>query len=207
MAIIALLDVALVVTKGKMNGQACWNTFHYRLDTLTAPITVNTALSNLHAALDGDNQLFDRLCAASPDNFVIEEVDYQVISPARYMKQTLVATHAVGEVGSDAITSNLMASITRRGEEATRNNVGGIRVAAPTTALEAASGEWAVGYKALLSNLADELLQAAVAAGGAQIWGPGLFGPWQNPVFRPIVATAVSEEVRVMRRRTVGRGI
>lgn len=207
MAFLALGDIALVVVKGEMNGQAVWNTFHYRVDTLVGGITVNNALAGLNTALDQANNLYDALCNASPQNYTIEAVDLQVISPARYMKQTFIPAFDTGTVASTAVTSNLMASITRRGEESAPGNVGGIRVGAPTTAVEAISGTWEPGYVTLLESLADELVQSVVANGGNQIWGPGLFGPWTNPTFKPIVATAVSPEVRVMRRRTVGRGI
>lgn len=208
MAVVALNDIFLVVTKGVMNGQACWNTFHYRLNTMTipAPSTV-TAAANLNTALGAANGLYDRLTQCSPDNFTIEQVDIQVISPTRFIKSQHIPAFANGQVGSDAVTSNLMASLTRRGEIANRSNIGGIRVAAPTSALEASTGEWQVGYKVLLDNLADELQESVVFNGGDMIWGPGIFGPYQNPTFKPITNTAFSEVVRVMRRRTKGYGI
>lgn len=200
-------DVVLVVVKGQMNGQACWNTFHYQLNTMTAAINDSVAIDGLHAQLDGANNLFEAICAATPDNYTIPEVVYQVVGVNRYAKRSKVPVNDAGNVGSTATTSNIQAGITRRGDMADRSNVGGIRLPAPTTAVEASSGVWEPAYRVLLDTVADEMLQAQVANLGAQIWNPVLYGPATAPVAKPITNTFYQEQVRVIGRRTVGRGI
>lgn len=200
-------DVVLVVTKGQMNGQACWNTFHYRLDVMAVQINDGPAIDGLHAVLDGANNLFEAMCAATPDNYTIPEVHYQVVSVSRYAKRIKNPVNNAGTVGSAATTSNIQAGITRRGDQALRGYVGGIRLPAPTTAVEQDSGMWDAPYRVLLDTVADEMLQAAVANGGDQVWTPVLFGPPNAPTAKTITDTFYQPEVRVMGRRTVGRGI
>lgn len=200
-------DIVLVVTKGNMNGQACWNTFHYRLDVMAAAINDTVAIDGLHAVLDGANNLFEAICAATPDNFNLPEVVYQVVGGSRYAKKSKAPVNNSGQVGSSATTSNIQAGITRRGDIANRSNVGGIRLPAPTTAVEGSLGVWETAYMVLLSDVAEEMLQAAVANGGDQIWTPVLYGPAHAPTAKTITDTFPQTEIRVIGRRTVGRGI
>lgn len=203
-------QIYLVSAVGQLAGQTTITTFHYEIQNLTGPaLTVGNVSNALNTALDQAGGLMERYTDCLPDNLTIQYNEIQCIWPQRYFQQRYAPNFTTGNVGSDATTANVMAAITRRGFAARRADIGRILIPAPTTAVEQATGLWTAGYKALLDLLAPQMYQGHLITIGPStvnfapvIYNRGAVIP------RTLIFTAyASNVVRVMGRRTVGRGI
>jgi hypothetical protein len=203
-------QIYLVSAVGLLNGQTTITTFHYEIQSLAGPaVTVGNVSNALNVALDQAGGLMERYTDCLPDNLTIQYNEIQCIWPQRYYQQRYTPDFPNGNVGSDATTSNVMAAITRRGFAARRADIGRILIPAPTTAVEQATGLWAAGYKALLDLLAPQLYQSHLLALGGSTANliPVVYNRGSVVPRTPIYTAYASNVVRVMNRRTVGRGI
>lgn len=199
----------LVTFVGRMYSQTILNTFWFRLSQLGPQATINALMDDMNTQLMLGARLQDKFIACVPPEYAHLENWIQCIAPTRYAKKR----YTVAEVGGDldATTSNIDAVITRRGELANRKNVSALYVPLSDAPDNVANGLLDPGgVKVALAALALEMLQVITTAGApGAVLRPVIFQPKANPggISYDITETFVQDTVRVMTRRTVGRGI
>jgi len=207
MAALDLNDSVLMTINGTLNGQRTMNTFWWRVTAVSGNPDEAVAFAALHALL-GANNFFTKYLSCVPTNWEGSAVWYQSIFNLRQRK-VVIAFNETGDGVSEATTSNLQSSITRVGDLAARDAVGGIRIPMPTTALATVAGLVTVAHKGRLDEFAAELPIVRITAAPAVTYTPMVGAPEAaNPAnwFKVIQAFA-QPETRTIRRRTVGRGI
>ena len=193
---------------GTLFGQRIITTFYWYIDTQTGP-NVDIGVAQ-NALLDSPDmtQLKLAYATAMPTDWNASHVSIQKISNPRMMRVFRDWTQFGAQTG--AVTANQQVSITRRGLEANRHNVGAIRLPAVSNVTLVEDGMITQAYKELLGNIAAMMVnQIATVIGTTQlVWQPTL-GAIVNtlPSLIPIIQTSVEPEVRTLSRRTVGRGI
>jgi len=203
MANLALLDKVLVTFRGTLLEQRVANTFKYVV--IEAPgvlVEQVTAFNALYSAMDAVNKLIQDFLVNCPDNYALNEVWFQVVSPTRFAAIKIFADQG-GNSGADALTANLAAVVTRRGELANRRNISSLHVPAPTDILFINNGNLTASYQSSMLLLANELTVEYTASGykfSPSIWGESI----TDPV--PITQAELQPTARVMRRRTLRVG-
>lgn len=205
-----LVGMKLLLTyRGLLNGQTVLNTFWYRLVVLGTELTVKDLLDNTNDKLNLPFGFRDTYASCLPSNHTIVESWLQVIKPVRLVRQS----YTDGNTGDllEAFSSNVQASITRRGELATKSAIGAVHIP-----IGGADDQYQVGIltnsalKTNLTSFADKMLDdIEVPDVGGAIWRPIVFNPTNTtyPNGHDVISTGVQSTVRVMRRRTVGLGI
>lgn len=209
--VISLGDIILHTLVGRLNNQTTMTTFLYELlgTTLPAP-TIDTACSTFDAALEAAGNLHSKYRAAMPTNWTGIARWTQVISPTRYIKFVTADTR-VGTGLGIADSSNIAAVYERRAGLSGRPYVGTVHLPCPTVAASLDSGNLTNAQKIVTQDVATQNSFDVITTGG-QTWTPVLF---RRPKLIPptparitlIHDCFVQNTVRVMRRRTVGRGI
>lgn len=209
MADIAVNDLTLVTHVGQLCGQRVMSTFAFRCSAVVGgPHDLATVYDALFASLSTPaTGLFARYLACCPDNLDAVATWIQKVYPLRYAKRIYAPILTNGTVGTDAVTANIQASITRRGELGTRESVSHLNVPAPTTSVEALVGEWEAGYKVTLNALATALPSQVNVLAGNVSFKPTIINSPQPIPWTDIAEAFIQTEVRTMRRRTVRLGI
>jgi len=138
-------------------------------------------------------------------------VSYQLLQDPNSAYMKIYYTIDSPGLRATALSPNQQASITRRGIQATRKFVGGIRIPISQDAADQGEGLVTNGYKAVMDSLAalmDDDVTCTFGGGDSETWAPvmlrrGNDGDWLTD---PIAQVRTMSEVRVIRRRTVGRG-
>lgn len=209
---IAVDDVFLCSTIGECAGQRIQNTFYYYIKQIDpgATYTDLEAQQALNVSLFSDTagNLKDKLMACLPMNYNLRETWVQKVFPARYRKTVDAQTDA-GDITIEALATNIAAVIGRYGAEGNRHNIGSLHVGPlPTSDDYFGNGVLSVTYRPTLIALADQLkADVTIGSGTLVTFGPCLFAAVGTPVKQPIIATALQDTVRTMRRRTVRVGI
>jgi len=208
---IAVNDQVAIVFEGTLISQRVRTTFHYNLKTLTGgPLAINNAVDALHTdtQMGALRSAFLDVC---PSNYTFDRVSYQYLKDPNvaYMK----IYYTIDDVGTRtaALSPNQQASITRRSLLATRKWVGGIRVPLNQSETDQGNGFITPAYKALLDALAglmDDEVTCTFGGGDSETWEPTMFrrgndGDWLT---EPVAQVRAMQEVRTIRRRTVGLG-
>lgn len=211
MAAPAIGQLYLVTFEGRLAGQTTLSTFWYRLDALGNALSVEALYGDMNDVIQDADGLADLFARCCPDDWAFPNVWIQCVAPVRYAKHIFTN----GDIGGDgpALTANVDAVILRRGELANRRNVSTLHVPLALTDSNALDGVLLnAGVKPKLVELAAKMLEPIPLPGstpGRMI--PVIYNPLPKPPLPkasyPIVSTAVEETVRVMTRRTVGRGI
>lgn len=204
---LAVNDVIQMTVLGLKDVQACWNVFHFQVGT--APST-GTPAENIAALITHlwDNATgvwFDKWLACLPDDYTLRSVRGQRVAPTRlaYVETLIVAAGTCVNLPTEL--SNVTWVFTKQSELAGRRGVGDTHMLFP-------SPEWATNgelnatgqtERTALMNLIDD--QVTVAAGGVYL--PIIYHPNFSPNFTRITHTTQKQQIRTMRRRTVGRGI
>jgi len=208
MAATAVGDIYLVTIYGRIHGQTTLTTFKYELYDVLAPNpTTDTAALDIFAKWHAVGGMAEKFKAVTPTNWFYEQTWCQRIAPVRIIKTTSVVASGFGLRGSSTTTNN-SATITRRGETASRSAVGGIRI--PIAPTECLAGELAAGIKVDLQSLAVEMLLNITSIDlkfRPVLFTPAKLAPPVPASFHPILFTRLEPTARVMRRRTVGLGI
>jgi len=178
---------------------------HYKLSDLGAPADQFTMLETVDdrfAAVDG---IYNAIANVSGNDCQFQEVQLQWIFPTRYAYRKFASMPLIGQVDDLCYPPNISATITKRGVEAGRKNIGSVHV--PNIPVNTAvDGMWTEPYKALLQDLADRLKAPFTLATPSTL--TPIIAHRTNLALSPDVATTdVKPEVRVQRRRTVGLGI
>lgn len=211
MAAPAVGQFYLVTIEGRLANQTTLSTFWYRLAVLGNESNVEQVYSDMNDVIQDADGLADLFARCCPDDWVSPRVWIQCIAPTRLASHKFVN----GDVGGDltAFTANTDAVILRRGEVANRRNVSTLHVPIAVNDTNCDDGVLLVtGVKPKLLELAAQMLVPIALPGIVPgRMDPVVYNPKPKPPLVPshalIVSTVVEDTVRVMTRRTVGRGI
>jgi hypothetical protein len=202
-------DLLLMTFKGACLGQRIMNTFGYRVKAITGgSIDVDVLYQRFIASADYV-ALQDGYLACLPSQYDLQETWLQVLFPARVRKLVL-EVNLPGDLTTEVLQANSQASISRHTPFAHSGANGGIRVLAPQDDTYVVNGVLTNAYKILLGQLGDLMLEEInYSAGGATTdFEPVMLHRGAGGAFTAdyLVAINVQDEVRTLRRRTVGRG-
>jgi len=204
---LAVSDVVQVTIGGLQDQQTILNILHFQVTT--APST-GTPAENMNALLthlwdDPAGIYFAPWLAIMPDSYTLQTVRAQRVAPTRsaYVEQLVVTAGTAANIAAE--TPNLTWGLVKQSELAGRRGKGTMHI------LMASHEHYTNGFlnnngaaeRSAWANLIDD--QVTVAAGGVYI--PVIYHPGFSPNFSRITHATIKQEVRTMRRRTVGRGI
>jgi hypothetical protein len=184
--------------------QKMFNVLNYKCSTGAGAGNIASetqAIADLIAGNGTPGSLVDPLVAILPATVTIDRVIVQDIAPTRwaYRFKTVGRTGARG----DAPSANVDAVVTKRTDEAGRSKQGNFFL--PGVASEdMIEGFITAGFQAaIITNLA--FLKLNITTPSAGVYFPIIYNQLTT-AFTPITSFYVHPEVRVLTRRTVGRG-
>lgn len=189
-----------------VNGQRCMNILGYRCTAESTEADIAEETLNLAAAMNAVGGIIPKLVACQSNDALITQVTAQAIRETRYARQVVDIGQA-GGVAEDCTAQNLSAVIIKRTAFAGRWAVGSFHVPGlPVTAY--VNGAIEPVYKASVVDLAAQLLVPVVIPIVGGTYEPVLIHPvGEHGGSTFLTSTEVQDELRVMRRRTVGLGI
>lgn len=203
----AILQVNVIYKLGTQLDKAM-TTHHYKLTGASVPdgaAEAFAAAQNFKVAASLPVQKWK--ATASPQTSVVD-VSAQWIYPIRYRAQYAGLAPVVGTFGTGIGPPGTQVSVQRRGEEANRHALGGIRF--PATALETAedgngliSALAAPGWAAV-RDACKVTWSTALNPGATYV--PIIFNRLSPASSVLVTDTILFTELRTMRRRVVGRG-
>lgn len=200
-------DIFTVIFKGTIAGQTILSTFAYKVLTLDGNPTVASIYDGMHTALDtAVGGLRDRFLDLCPDNYFSVSSIFQKVATIRVASKTF-ETVLPGNYGFTAATANLAGVITRRGEFANRRNVSSLHVPYPDQETGLTGGLVTTNWRTVASALETAMKAPITLAPSATTMQPVIYNRLGSPNNAPIVTTVSNQQLRVMRRRTVGLGI
>jgi len=188
------------------NSQVCLNVLHYEVQNVSSHDSAQDEqlafLSRFNAVSDVIAKLKDCLSQEA----TIVEAWAQFIRPTRYAKSVL-ELDAIGGVVSDCHAQNLAATIVKRTEFGGDWAHGSLHLGGvPNNGYS--GGLLEPAYKDLVEVLAAQLLEDVASPTGGGIYAPVLLHPPAAHGGSTLLSgSEVMDELRVMRRRTVGLGI
>lgn len=195
---------------GTLLQQKIINTFTYTITQQVAEADFEALALALSLRLQAAGQLVPKFLDCCPSNYMLDEIGIQCRKEAQAFYQKFFTVAVAGGWGSAGSTANLSAVIVRRGDAANRKNVSTLHVPSPTLADVMENGSWKVGYKvnldALATSVKDTVTFTVLGVGAFNIDPAIPNGRFQAAV-TPITMASPRLTVRVMGRRTVGRGI
>lgn len=210
MADISIGDVAQLTAVGLCASQTVLNTWFYRCVSLGSSLgtSVTTAMEELITKIEGTvGGLGDKFIALMPTNYTLVRHTAQVVSPVRYTKVFGAVVNTAGDSGAICSTANIAAVITRRGDLATRKDVGSLHLVYPDALTEATTGIINAGYLSAMDDLCLQMKATLTLAPSTLVWEPILFHRTGTPNYSKVTYCFAQNTIRVMRRRTVGLGI
>lgn len=191
---------------GRLCGQRTMNTFWWRVTALTGTVPEVTAFTALHAELN--SEFLPKYLACVPENWTAEGIWYQAIFNLRQRK-VVIPYSPIGTFADDAFTANVQGSITRVGDIARRDAVGGVRIPIGTTSTSTEDGLLSAALKANFDTFATAMKSIQVTATPSVSYTPMVAAPLSTDPSKwyAIQDAFAQPTTRVIRRRTVGRGI
>jgi len=204
---LAINDIIQVTVEGRKDGQTLLNVFHYRCTV--APST-GTPADNIGAFLTQDwavdaGRLEILWTPVMPDDYNLRLVRGQRVAPTRsaYVEQLLIDNGDIAAFQMD--TANLAWVFVKQTELAGRRGRGTTHMLLPASDWilnGELSTEGATARQDLIEAIDDTVV---VVSGGT--YEPVIYHPAFSPNFSRITHCTIKQEIRTMRRRTVGRGI
>ncbi len=204
---LALNDVLLVSLRGRCFGQDILLTHTYFVSTAPgmAPSTMDSLQAIVNEVLNvAPAALANAYLACLPASYQLLETRAQRVSPVRSAYRAQFTVDSFGTHASPATVANDSAAITMRTDFPGRDQVGTKHVGPIPDAVSVA-GLLIAPYKAVLQSLANALIAVITIPAGGGVITPCLFNRPTNVVTQ-VTATAIGEQSRVQRRRTVGLG-
>lgn len=210
----AIGDIWMFTVVGSVFNQKTMNTFHYRVEDITSPLDEGIladliAEDFMPAVPDSDTPGW-ALVDCIPPQWSCQELWVQKLSPTRYRRNSYIRT-AAGAYEGETTVPNVAAVITRQGPLAAREQISNLHVGPiDVSGSFADNGVLTTDGTTKLALLAGSLEEDFPSGGGGTyslrpvIYHAKLAPPGN---FHYLDATVVQTTTRVMRRRTVGRGI
>jgi len=201
-------DVVQMTIRGTLFNQRIMSTFHYGISALTGAPDDSTVFSELNAAMSAAGKIQKKYLAVCPSEYVPTDVWYQVIKPVRFALRKKAWLAGTTTSTFSAGTANVAQVVYRRGAMGRRDNVSTLHIPSPTHESWIFQGLLTEDAKLALGPLCVEMLQNYSTTTGGALFYPVINnkGPLVTDI-TPIVDAFYDDESRVMRRRTVGRGI
>jgi hypothetical protein len=200
-------DRVLLTVTGLLNSQRFMNTFGYVVSSVGSSIQQSDAFDAIRAKLCVAGGFMDKYKACLPSNVNALELWFQVIYPTRYIKY-IRGDLSTGSLGSGAAwTSNLTQVITRRTDRAGRKFHSSLYLPVDSSNDATEDGLLTGGQKTILNQFAALVDDDVVTTSPAIELTPSILHKPLTVLPDPITDAFAQPEVRVMRRRTVGRGI
>lgn len=210
-----IVEVRIVYS---VNGQTCMNVTHWDPEDNAAGWTPLEAEEELATAIrdQGEGGLLKEMRDFMSQDAVVTEIQVQAIWPTRFRTFALPINLA-GVVAQDCTAQNVQGSIEKFGEIADRHNIGAFHLGGvPVTAYDA--GELTGAAVAQLGNVATALMTPITTANApVTTYNPVILNKEKTIVdgkphyeiigFSRVYGATAKTELRVMNRRTVGRGI
>lgn len=211
-------SVCQVTYRSTLFGQACLNTFHYRLDLGGGNVADGAAfLLDFNDSLDIAGSMHSAYLGTLPAASVDVFADLQWIDLDRFVKRTFV----VGGSGTAAhvpTTANLSSDMMLRADIADRRSIGvkhipglgGVAVAAGLVQADQIDNLTTLGEQATLSVSVGTRTMRPIIFGRARAAYTdkhGVIHPAIPKSYREVTQGLAETTARVMRRRTVGVGI
>lgn len=210
--LILVNDICEVTYKGTLCGQTILTVMHYRFDSgLLQGLT--DAMDDLSSWLQDLTHQVPQYLATACSNYRMDQLVLQIIKSVRYARFAYTID-SPGLQATEALTADLAAYIefstpfaTARKLKNQRGFTGGIHFAPVPSEFEV-NGLLTDGYRTgALDDLGAKLIDTIETTAG-NVWVPVLYHKSGDPPpYTDISRYNVKKEVRVMRRRTVGRGI
>lgn len=204
---VAVNDIIQTIVEGRKDGQSILNVFYYRCITAaptgTVAANVTTLLNFLWAVDAGSFETIWTL--VMPDDYTLRIVRGQKIAPTReaYIELLLVDN---GDIALNPLdTPNLAWVIVKQTEVAGRKGRGTTHMLLPSMDW-VTNGELNTEGAAQRTAIRDFIPQQVTPGDGAS-YEPVIYHPGLAPNYSRITHCTIKQEVRTMRRRTVGRGI
>jgi hypothetical protein len=200
-----------------VNGQKCLNVLHFNADEPTSGDTIPDITDSFLATNSNSNPgtIIDSMRALMGANAQINLVTAQLIYPQRWrMSSTTVAFTGNGTLPCQA--QNVQASVQKKGDIADKHNIGAMHLGGLAAEFWA-NGLLTAGAFTLLEDLAAALLVPLEDGLGTATYE--LVMPKKRPIpntdpiryeifgYTLVTQTIPRQELRTMRRRTIGVGI
>jgi len=206
MATIAVGDRVLITLTGTLFQQRTMNTFLYRVSAVAPDTNYESFADALHDEILVANGLADLYRAITPANWGGYQIWIQVIRPVR-LRKIAFSWPITGTYIGEATTANVQGSITRFGEAAGRDQIGGVRIPVGTDIECLDSGRIATPLLSNMGDLAEFMMANIALAFGTATLVPQVGVPKGAAASIDCVEAIQQETARVIRRRTVGHGI
>lgn len=194
----AILEATI---RGILAQQTTLSVFHYMLNDAAIP-DGEAFFTPFNASFNVATGVVDLYRLACCEDFSLQEVTYQWISPTRFRKKSFAPFIGGGAIVDNSLPPNVAQVVTKRSDVATRHGVGTLHV--PSVPFgQVDQGIISVPQLAKLNSLAATLSALLVTARMTPIL-LNRAAPAQSPTITSAVA---QRTVRTMRRRTVGLGI
>lgn len=207
----AVGDQVILTAFGTWAGERIMMVRGYRITATNAGITTDLANATLikyvrAGALGLDAYESDYL-ACLPPQYTLDFWRSQIVRPVRTVPIDFLRA-APGTHAEDTETGNQAAVITFRTAFSGRRHVSNVHIGPiPQGPLTQDNGLVTAAYKSLLDTLATNMLNSFSDLATGLTFEPSIFHkPFGPLLYDKITTQVVQNELRTMRRRTVGRG-
>lgn len=205
-------DIVEIVLRGELCGQTIMTVLNYRLDVASAP-TLDSFYPDVADAVDQVAGIRGKYNLAACGNYSMSEISVQAIAPVRYVRYAKPVDYT-GLMAEDALTADLAAVLVRQSWFAMDRTLPDMRGKfttlhfAPVPQDKEEEGIVVESYRVgELDTLRLELEDRIITGLGNELVPIIYHRNGAAPHFTDITLSSWKPEVRVMRRRTVGRGI
>ena len=198
-------DVLEVVISARMNSQTLLNVLHYQYTESTPQIDGKAEIDAVLDQFTVEDGMLGAWADAMSNACTIESISGQIIKPVRfpYVRRSV---GLVGDLVGQPLPQNVSASITKQSTIAGRGKSGRLQ-AFPADVGSVANGLITAGARTKYTALANAVGGKLDNAGGITAWLPIIFDRDAGGTQARVEGTVVQSTVRVLSRRTVGRGV
>lgn len=203
----AVGDIYLASLVGQLDNQLVINTLTYLLSGIGGAPSTDDICNDMDMFFNtaiGMSSPYTRFLTTQPTEYVLNQVWIQCISPTRVRKMVYTKNLAGLSLVSGK-WANSAQVITRRGDLATRSNVGSMHLVLPSQD-PGSNGEISGGALTRLSAMAAWMTTSPTFPSGNGTVEPVLYHRNKTPNFTLITQAIPQLTVRTMHRRTVGLG-
>lgn len=198
-------SVVALTFEGRHESQQVMSVLHYRLSSGGTLPDGRAALIAFLAQVQADEKLFERWRAGRSVKLTTLRIRAQFIHPDRFAYVEQIPTIDVGAVAGDSYPVNTAIAVTRKTDNAGRDQVGTVHLPAiPITSIT--NGAVTAGGLALSNDFLIESLEKITTVTPAAEWFPILYHRASPAVNPSLTGGVVQPTARIMRRRTVGLG-
>jgi len=198
-------QLILITNVGEYLGQTTMNTYPHIVTAAAAGVDSEAFFASLDGVFTGGGKLFEQQREWAPQNWESMQHWYQIITPTRFRK-VVFAGDGIGMFNAvDSGTANVQAAITRHGELAEKRAIGGVRIPIGSTDDSILSGKCTPALQEQLALLATQMHQTTTTLGVTI--KPVVGMPDATHGAEICVGAFHHDQVRVLRRRTLGLGI